>query len=155
MRHLPIRLFLMATLIVASTTNCAAPSSMLSTGSELLSAMTKNPTLTTVAGLMKTPGLGQYLDSVLKGKFTFLAPTNEALSKMSSDMMGKLSNPAAVSDLANVLKNHIVPGKLGKDDLQKGGLKTSGGKPLSITSGDMGQVIEGGKFNIIPVNKVL
>jgi uncharacterized surface protein with fasciclin (FAS1) repeats len=117
--------------------------------------MTKNPTLTSIAGLMKTPGLGQFLDSALGDKFTLLAPTNDALAKLGTDMVGKLSNPANVADLANVLKKHIVPGKVEPADIKKGGLKTASGQPLNISDANLGQVIGDKNFNVVPIDKVL
>lgn len=155
MKNSNIRAFLLAFILLASTTNCGSSAQYLSAGSALLTSISKNPTLTTFANLLKTPGLDKLLDSALKGKFTMLAPTNDALSSMGADMMGKIMNPANVGDLANVLKDHIVPGKLNPSDLTKGGLKTSGGKPLSLSGVNMGSVISGDKYNIIPVDKVL
>src|SRR5262245_60085430 len=141
MKSITLRLWFMIIVILASTTNCGSPSSMLSSGSTLLTSMTKNPTLTKMAGLMKTPGLGQFLDATLGDKFTLLAPTNDALSSLGEDMIGKLSNPAAVSDLASMLKDHIVPGKMDSDDLKKGGVKTAGGKTLNLSGTSLGNVI--------------
>ena len=155
MKKFTVRAFLMAAVILVSTTNCGPPSSMLSTGSDLLTSLTKNPTLSKVAGLMKTPGLGQFLDATLGDKFTLFAPTNDALASMGEDMLGKLSNPANVVDLANVFKKHIVPGKVTAEDVKKGGLKTAGGTPLNVSGVNMGTVIGDKKFNIIPIDKVL
>jgi uncharacterized surface protein with fasciclin (FAS1) repeats len=52
------------------------------------------------------------LGGVLKKPFTLLAPTNDALSKLGADAISKLTSPDNLGQLANLLKNHIVPGKL-------------------------------------------
>lgn len=155
MKNITIRSFLLAFLLLASTTNCGTSASLLNAGSTLMTTLSKNPTLTQFASLLKTPGLDKLLDSVLKGKFTMLAPTNDALKNIGNDMLGKLTNPANVSDLANLVKDHIVPGKLNPSDLVKGGLKTASGKTLNLSGVNMGSAMSNENFNVIPVDKVL
>ena len=156
MKMFTLRAMLMAILVLAFTTNCGTPSSMLSTGSTLITSMTKNPTLTKFAGLLRTPGLGKFLDETLKGKFTMLAPTNDALASMGNDMMTKISNPANVADLANMLKNYIIPSKVDASQLKQGGIKTANGTEVKLPSDvTLGSTISDKQFNIIPINKLL
>ena len=155
MKTLTLRSLLLVTVLLVAVIRCGPPSSMLSTGSALLDSLGKSPTLSTISGLMKTPGLGQFLDSTLGDKFTFLAPTNDALASLGTDVLSQLTNPANVGDLANVLKKHIVPDKVSSADLLKGGHKTAGGNSLDLTGVKLGTPIEDKKFTIIPVDKVL
>ena len=155
MNKITLRALLLSAVILASTVNCGPPSSMLATGSDLLMAVTKNPLLTKFAGLLKTPGLGPFLDSVLKGKFTMLAPTDDALKSMGEDVLTKMTDPTKLGDLANVLKNHIIPGKKDASDLKEGGLKSASGKPLNLSGVNLGSMTSDKKFNLIPIDKVL
>jgi uncharacterized surface protein with fasciclin (FAS1) repeats len=155
MKYSSIRAFLMAFVLLASTTNCGTSSSLLGAGSSLMSSLGGNAGLSTFTNLLKTPGLDKLLGSALKGKFTMLAPSNEALASLGGDMLGKLSNPSNVGDLANMLKGQIVPGKLDPSALLKGGLKTAGGKDLNLSGVNMGEVIGDKNFNIIPVDKIV
>jgi uncharacterized surface protein with fasciclin (FAS1) repeats len=77
------------------------------------------------------------------------------LASLGTDMLGKLTNPSNMGDLANVLKHHIVPGKLDPSALLKGGLKSAGGKNLDLGGVKLGDVMGDEKFNIIPIDKVL
>jgi len=155
MKSVSIRSFLMAFVILASTTNCGTSSSLLSSGSSLLNTLGGNAGLSTFTNLLKTPGLDKLLGSALKGPFTMLAPSNEALASLGTDMLGKLTNPSNIGDLANVLKDHIVPGKLDPSALMKGGLKSAGGKSLNLGGVKLGDVMGDDKFNVIPIDKVL
>jgi uncharacterized surface protein with fasciclin (FAS1) repeats len=91
----------------------------------------------------------------MKGPFTLLAPSNSALSSLSSDAIASLTKPENVGQLADVLKKHIVPGKLDAGELLKGGLKTAGGSDLNLGGINMGDKISGKGFNVIPVDKIL
>ena len=155
MKNASIRAFLMAFVLLASTTNCGTSSSLLGAGSSLMSSLGGNAGLSTFTNLLKTPGLDKLIGPALKGKFTMLAPSNDALASLGTDMLGKLSNPSNVGDLANVLKDHIVPGKLDPSALLKGGLKSSGGKNLDLSGVKLGDVMGDDKFNIIPIDKLL
>jgi uncharacterized surface protein with fasciclin (FAS1) repeats len=79
MENVSIRSLLMAFVIMASTTNCGTSSSLLSSGFALLNSLGGNAGLSTFTNLLKTPGLDKLLGSALKGPFTMLAPSNDAL----------------------------------------------------------------------------
>ena len=155
MRSMTIRSFFVAFILLASTTNCGTNSSLLSTGSALMSALAKNVDLSMFKNLLTTPGLDKLLGDVLKGAFTILAPTNKALEDLGTDILGKLTNPAYATEVANVIKNHIIPGKQDAETLKKGGLKTAGGKPVDLAGVNLGTAISDSKFNIYPVDHVL
>jgi len=113
------------------------------------------------AGIMKTLGNLGNLGSVTNlleaaggleslvgdlGKFTMLAPSDDALAKLGSDALSSLMDPSNKGQLQDILKNHILPGKLNAKDL--GGLSdivSAGGKALDITGSGDDLMINGAK----------
>lgn len=155
MKKATLKLLLLSLVIVFASTGCRTGSSLLSSGSSLLSSLGGNPNLSSFSSLLKTPGLDKVLGPALKGNFTLLAPSNDALSKSSPDMLSNLTKPENIGQLGDVLKNQIIPGKLDASSLMKGGLKTAGGKDLNLGGVNLGDAIGGKIFNIIPVDKLL
>ncbi len=101
-------------LAIASITfvsGCSKSGSEASEGMDsILGAVTSNPQLSTLAGLVGSAGLG----SVLSGKnpLTMLAPSNDAFAKLGPTALDELKKPENMSKLTNVLQSHIIPGKL-------------------------------------------
>jgi len=97
---------------------------------------------TLVAGLAKSPQFGTLaaairdtgLDGVLGGKasYTIFAPTNGAFDAL-GEKGRALRQPEQRAALAALLREHIVPGLLTRDDLDKA-LQRSAGKPLRLRS---------------------
>lgn len=155
MKRVSLRFLLMVMVVVTSTVSCSTGASMLSSGSSLMSSLGGNPNLSSMAGLLKTPGLDKLIGPAMKGPFTLLAPSNSALGNLGADAIANLTKPENLNQLAGVLKNHIVPGKLDAGELMKGGLKTAGGSNLNLGGINMGDKISGKGFNVIPVDKIL
>ncbi len=155
MKKSGIQLVLVSLLFSVVSLQCSTSSSVLKAGSPLLSKLSSIPNLSSLTSLLQTPGLGSALGGALKGPFTLLAPTNDALSKLGPGALGNLMNPSNVNQLAGLLKNHIVPGKLDVAGLAQSGLQTVGGIPLNLKGANLGGVTGGDNFNIIPVDKVL
>lgn len=84
-----------------------------------------------------------------------LAPTNDALNSLGSGALSNLTNPSNLTQLANLLKDHIIPGKLDASSLIKPGLKAASGKALDVSGVKLGDLIGGDKFNVFPIDKVL
>src|SRR5215472_16650883 len=112
MKNLNIRVLLVAVLLSMASLNCGTSSNLLKTGSSLMSSLGGIPNLSQFTSLLQTPGLSKALGGILKKPFTLLAPTNDALSGVTGDAMSKLTDPSNISNLANLVKNQIVPGKL-------------------------------------------
>ena len=75
--------------------------------------------------------LDQLLSST--GPFTFFAPSDLAFDKLEKGMMDKLLEPQNRSQLANLLNNHIVNGKIVFNELKDGDkLTTVNGKKIVI-----------------------
>lgn len=63
----------------------------------------------TLLAALKATGLDAALDS--DGPFTVFAPTDEAFAKLPPKTMNKLLTPEGKTDLANILKYHVIAGK--------------------------------------------
>lgn len=131
-------------------------SNLLSAASPLISGLSGAGNLGTMASLLQTPGLGKLLGGALKGPFTLLAPTDNALAGLGKDALSNLTKPENLSQLAGVLSKHIVPGQLDAAGLAKGGLKSAAGGALDLGGVNLGNLISGGKnANIFPIDKIL
>lgn len=150
-------LLFIALLVIVSTVNmqCSSASKMLSAGSPLLSALGTRPNLSSLTGLLQTPGLDKLLGPSLKKAFTLLAPTNDALNALGGNALADLTKSDNLTKLAGMLKDHIIPGKVDPAAITVGGLKSVGGKALDLAGVNLGSAINSDKFNIIPVDKVL
>ena len=155
MKKFRIHVLFVALLLSTASIRCSSGADLLKSGSSLLSALGGNPNLSSITNLLQTPGLGKMLGGVLKKPFTLLAPTNDALSKLGTDALSKLTSPENMGQLANLLKNHIVPGKLDAAGLAQSGLKSAGGKALDLAGANLGSLVSDDKFNILPIDKVL
>ncbi len=91
--------------------------------------------------------LDQLLSSA--GPYTFFAPSDLAFEKLEKGMMEKLLEPQNRAQLANLLNNHIVSGKISYADLKDGDkLTTVNGKKLDVEVKN-GTVNIGG-MNVLP-----
>ena len=155
MKKFRIHVLLVAFFLSLASSRCSSGANLLKPGSPLLSSLGGIPNLSSLNGLLQTPGLGKVLGESMKDPFTLLAPTNDALNSMGPDSLSNLTKPSNVNQLAGILKNHIVPGKLDAAGLAQPGIKSAGGKGLDLAGANLGNMISGDKFNIIPVDKVM
>ena len=84
---------------------------------------------------LKKGVLAAGLDKVLSGNgpFTVFAPSDLAFRKLDTGKFETLLKPENKAKLEDILKYHIVPGKLSYNDLKDGEkLKTVNGHELSI-----------------------
>lgn len=151
MKKYVAHLLLILTIVAVNVVGCGSPKT-LSAVSPLISALGSNPNLSTFTSLLKTPGLDKALGSVTNSPFTLLAPTNNAFS---ADAVSNLTKPENMSQLTNLVKNQIVPGKQDAASLMKSGVNSAGGTPLNLTGANLGTLMSTDKFNIIPVDKIL
>jgi uncharacterized surface protein with fasciclin (FAS1) repeats len=109
----------------------------------VVTAASHNPLLTSFAADVKEAGLVSDLNSM--HSFTVFAPANSAFSKLSHAEMSMMHGNA---ELAKILKNHIVSGRVTPAELASGmTLTTLGGGKL--TGSKMGSVYEIGKADVI------
>ncbi len=81
------------------------------------------------------------MDQVLSssGPYTFFAPSDLAFEKLERGMMEKMLEPQNRPQLADMVKNHIVSGKILFKDLKDGDvLKTINNKELKVGAKDGG-----------------
>jgi esterase/lipase superfamily enzyme/uncharacterized surface protein with fasciclin (FAS1) repeats len=102
-----------------------------------------SPIHTTLVAAVKAAGLVDTLNG--EGPFTVFAPTNDAFAKLPSGVVDTLINPENKTRLTDLLRYHVIAGRLtSKDllrDIQRGGgsavLRTLEGSPLIFNrSGD-------------------
>ncbi len=89
-----------------------------------------NNDLSTLAGAIQSAEL----DSTLRaeGEYTVFAPTNEAFNKVPKSTLDNLMKPENNEQLQNLLKYHVVQGKMTAADLMAK-IKDAGGK-LDLTT---------------------
>jgi uncharacterized surface protein with fasciclin (FAS1) repeats len=149
------RLVLLGLIIAICSVGCGGAPKALSAGSSLFKSLESNPNLSMVTSLLKTPGLNSLMGSSVKGPFTLLAPTNDAFNALPPATLESLKNPANVQQVASLLKNNIVPGKLDAASIENGGITNAAGNPLSLKGANLGSIINSDNANIIPIDKVL
>ncbi|MBD2576525.1 fasciclin domain-containing protein [Oscillatoria sp. FACHB-1406] len=84
-----------------------------------------NPDFSTLVKAVQAAGLADTLAG--NGPFTVFAPTNEAFNKLPPGTLDTLLKPENRDLLTDVLKYHVVPGRVPSDDLKNGGLDTLNG----------------------------
>jgi uncharacterized surface protein with fasciclin (FAS1) repeats len=103
---------------------------------------------------MKTLKKGMHyadLDQLLSstGPFTFFAPTDIAFEKQGNNFLSDLMTPENKSNLADLMNNHIVNGRITFQDLKDGDkLTTINGKELVVEMKKGGLHIDGA--SIVP-----
>jgi len=75
---------------------------------------------------LRATGLDKELQA--KGPYTLFAPTDEAFKKLGQDKLDDLMKPENKAKLANILKYHVVTGKVMTDQLE--------GKKTEVTTID-------------------
>lgn len=108
----------------------------------LFEILLDDPKLSIFAKFVSTAGL---ID-ILKGMdhFTILAPSNLAFSKFSETKFTALLNPEGRENLAELVKYHLLSGKITAVDIGKlRSAKTLQGQELKITLTDFGFRING------------
>ncbi|TPE40585.1 fasciclin domain-containing protein [Pontibacter mangrovi] len=100
--------------------------------------------LQTLAAALRQAGLVNTLNG--SGPYTIFAPTNDAFKAMPEDELEKLMEASNKDQLAALLKNHVVAGKLTAADLTEGTtLKTLGGQQLNVTAKGDDIMVNGAK----------
>ena len=111
----------------------------------------------TLLAAVKSAGLAKALSG--KGPFTVFAPTDEAFAKLPKGTVESLLKPENKSKLVNILKYHVVSGRIYSDAaLSAGTAKTLQGGSLKITSDKDGAKVNEAsliKLDIDAVNGVI
>ena len=99
----------------------------------------------TLVAAVKAAGLVETLKG--EGPFTVFAPTDEAFAKLPEGTLETLLKPENKEKLANILKYHVVAGKVMAKDVKAGEVKTVLGEKATIA-------VEDGKVTIDGANVV-
>lgn len=102
-----------------------APAATPTSTPNILGVAQNNPDFSTLAQAVQAAGLTDALTG--NGPFTVFAPTNEAFNKLPPGTLDTLLKPENRDLLTDVLKYHVVPGRVPSDDLKTGGLDTLNG----------------------------
>ncbi|MEM7053964.1 MAG: fasciclin domain-containing protein [Pseudomonadota bacterium] len=90
-------------------------------------------------------GLAPALSS--DGPFTVFAPTDEAFGALPAGTVETLLREENREQLANILKFHVVSGRVGSDALENGAtLETLAGPRVTFTESEQGFTIEGARI---------
>lgn len=115
--------------------------------SNITQAVNVDKTMRTLKKTVHASDLDQLLSST--GPYTFFAPSDLAFEKLDKGLVEKLLEPQNRAQLANLLNNHIVSGKIAFKDLKDGDkLTTVNGKELVVQ--EKNGVISIGDVNILP-----
>lgn len=96
----------------------------------LVEVISNHPTLSTFLQTLKAAGIAQTLSN--QEPITIFAPSNKAFQKI-ADKHPELMKPENKQKLIEIIKNHIVAGKINPADLKTSKLHTIGGKELDIS----------------------
>jgi uncharacterized surface protein with fasciclin (FAS1) repeats len=121
--------------VVPDKVSPAAPTS----SGTVVDVIGANEKLTKLASAIKAAGLDKALAG--KGPFTIFAPSDEAFAALPPTAVTDLLKPENKAKLAQLLKYHVVSGKLDAASLKSGNIKTLQGKPITVK-------VEGGKVMV-------
>ncbi len=108
----------------------------------LVETLLEDPKLSIFAKFVTAAGLIDTLKSA--DSFTILAPSNQAFSKLAEIKFTSLLKPENKENLAELIKYHLLPGKIMAADMGKlTRPKTVHGQELKITLTDFGFRING------------
>jgi uncharacterized surface protein with fasciclin (FAS1) repeats len=149
MKKVFLRLTMVLALVATLSYGCGSATS------SLASVLGGAPQLSGVSSLLKgAGGIGSLLGDA-KAPFTLLAPSNDALSKLGGDAIQNLLKPENKAALTNVLKRHIIPGKLDANALAAGNLKDASGNALNLGGLKLGDVLSSKTGNIFPIDQII
>jgi uncharacterized surface protein with fasciclin (FAS1) repeats len=96
----------------------------------------------TLVAAVQAAGLVEALKG--PGPFTVFAPSDEAFAKLPAGTITELLKPENKQKLANILKYHVVSGKVLAADVKTGGVATLAGQRVDLKA-DKGVTVDGAK----------
>jgi len=115
--------------------------------SNLTQVVNVDKSLKTLKKTVHASDMDQLLSS--SGPYTFFAPSDTAFEKLEKGLIDKLLEPQNRAQLANLLNNHIVSGKISIRELKDGDtLTTLNGKELQVQ--EKNGTVTIGSVNILP-----
>ncbi|HWD87262.1 MAG TPA: fasciclin domain-containing protein [Mucilaginibacter sp.] len=89
---------------------------LMSPSKDLIDNISSAPQLSTLRKIIDSAHL---TDNLKTGTITFFAPANQAFDKLAPGILDTLLAPVHKADLANLVNNHIVQGKLTSKDISR------------------------------------
>ena len=110
----------------------------------LVNTLAKNPEYSILTRAIAAAGLTEAFDGA--GPFTVFAPTNQAFNNLPQETLTSLMKPENKENLANLLKFHVIEGKIMSEDISRlTTVKTLQGQEIKIDTTD-GVKINGAKL---------
>jgi len=132
-----------------STTEQAAPKQggildLFTQAKERITALTsQDPSISTLVQALKVANMSSILTN--KGPVTIFAPNNAAFAKLPPDKLKSLLKPEGRTQLADILKFHIVQGKISPQNFKTSKVKTLNGKDLDLKVQGTEMTVNGAK----------
>ena len=115
---------------------------------DIATVAAKDSRLSTLVKAIQAAGLTETLSGKTSGPYTLFGPLNSAFSRLPSGKLDSLLKPENKEQLVTLLKNHLVAGRLTKEDLAKmkegDELTTLAGTKLKIGAPQRGTPTIGG-----------
>jgi|694.fasta_scaffold70304_2 uncharacterized surface protein with fasciclin (FAS1) repeats len=109
----------------------------------IVDLVSSDPSLSLLKKALEAADLAPLLGG--SGPFTLFAPNDTAFAKLSPNALEDLFRPENKKQLIEILKFHIVPGKINPAHLKTMKLKTIEGKTLEIKANSQGVFVNNGK----------
>ncbi|MGB3403492.1 MAG: fasciclin domain-containing protein [Microcoleaceae cyanobacterium] len=102
-------------------------------GANLTQVMSSDNRFTILRTLLRTTGL---LNQLQQGEsWTLFAPTDEAFKALPEQILASLMQPENINQLTNLLKYHVIPGRMNATELSSGKIESLQGNPLNVEVG--------------------
>ena len=131
-------------LAVLGLPSCAGTSYQKKISDTIMGQLNSDTDLSTLADLIKSAGVEDLLAGIQP--MTLLAPSNDAFKALGKDTMNSLKDPANAEQLLGLLKNHVIQGSKGPDDLT-GALTTVGDANLTFAGDGEELTVNGAKVS--------
>jgi len=106
---------------------------LMSSANDVVKNLSASNGYTIFVSMLTSSGLAETLKG---GSYTVLAPTDNAFKKLPAGTVDTLMKPAHSADLARLVNNYIVQGRLSAKDIAKQ-IKTAGQASITTLSGSM------------------
>jgi uncharacterized surface protein with fasciclin (FAS1) repeats len=101
-----------------------------SNNNTIVAVASANPDFSTLVSALSAADLVEALGG--PGPFTVFAPNNAAFAKLPPGTLDDLLKPENKQQLAGILKNHVIEGKVTAAEVKSGTVKTLDGKKVDV-----------------------
>jgi uncharacterized surface protein with fasciclin (FAS1) repeats len=109
-------------------------------GANLTQLISSDNRFTILRTLLSTTGL---LNQLQQGEsLTIFAPTDQAFKALPEQLLASLMQPENINQLTNLLKYHVIPGRMNAAELSSGTIESLQGNPLNVEVGSEQVMVE-------------